>query len=142
MDSCEQIKYRHSASGTDLAGKTTMIELNSVSFGNGDVTFIKEVEATPTTSETTGNVTVKNVGHPGVPAYFEVTFMLGCDWQDGPIQFSNFFHLKALVLGKSRESSYLAVEAEAARSLAPMLRMIADDVEGQVAVFDAKADKT
>lgn len=118
------------------------MELKAVSFGNGEVTFYSEVEETPTTTTKSGNVTVNNVGRPGVPAYFEVQFMLNCQYVAGQIDAQNIFHFRALVTDKGRDTSYAEVEAEGARLLAPMLREIADNIEKQVAEFDSKAGKS
>ena len=69
----------------------------SATIANGTVRFVREVEAVPTTSETTGNVTVNNMGSDGVPAHYLVGFMVSADMAEGSIGGFNAFHIETIV---------------------------------------------
>lgn len=99
-----------------------MIELKQVRYGNGSVRFFGQVEPTPTTSETHGNVTVNNMGKPGSPARYEVTYMISCDFEMEGVQLNNTFHWDVALTGVHRDDPYAGIEAEGARQLPPMLR--------------------
>ncbi|HZW15430.1 MAG TPA: hypothetical protein VFF66_04150 [Brevundimonas sp.] len=114
-----------------------MAELKDIRWGNGTVRYFSEVEPTPTTSKTTGNVTVNNMGQPGLPAYYEVTYMLSCDFEASGVEITNHVHWTAALTGVGRDAPYGEVEAEGARQIAPMLRSVADQIEKLVAEFDA-----
>jgi hypothetical protein len=115
-----------------------MIELKQVRYGNGSVRFFAEVEPTPTTSETHGNVTVNNMGKPGSPARYEVTYMISSDFEMEGVEVNNVFHWTVALTGVHRDDPYAGIEAAGARQLAPMLRAVADQIEKEVAEFDAE----
>jgi hypothetical protein len=114
------------------------MEIKSVEVGSGSLEYSSEILATKDTSETTGNVTINNVGRPGVPAHFRATFMIAAEFECEGISLRNAFHFDCAVTEKDRNSSYNLVESAAARKLAPMLRLIAAEVEKSVQEFDAK----
>lgn len=115
-----------------------MPEVKDVSFGYGSVRHVREVEETPTTTHVNGNVTVNNMGRPGVAGHFEVTFMISCDVEDEGHEVRNVFHWTSIVPEPSKTAPYLEVESAAARQLAPLFRQVAQALEDQVKDFDAK----
>lgn len=117
-----------------------MTELKSVDFAYGSVTFYKKIEAVPTTTKREGNVTINNMGTPEIPSFHEVSYVLTCNFGDGPREFSNTFHWEVRVEDKGRNAPYGEIEAEAARKIAPMLRAVADEIERAVAEFDSNAN--
>jgi hypothetical protein len=123
---------------SDLSTEITMANLIDVSFGHGTLRYFSAVDEVPATSKTTGNVTVNNMGSPGSPAYFEVSFMLSADFEEGGMTRTNIFHWNVSVLDMNIKSSYRDVESEAARKIGPMLRQLADSIEKQVAEYDAR----
>lgn len=114
-----------------------MADLKDVRYGNGSVRFFGEVEPIPATSETRDNITINNMGQPGEPARFEVTYMIACDFEMDGVEVNNLFHWTVALTGVHRDDPYAGIEAEGARQLAPMLRSVADQIEKQVAEFDA-----
>lgn len=115
-----------------------MAQVKSVTLGHGEVRFFKKVEATPTTTRRNGNVTVKNVGQPGSPAYFEVSYMIFCTIGERDHDYQNIIHCKVRVDEQDGMTPYFEIEDAAARQLAPMLREIADLVDAQVTAGDSQ----
>lgn len=108
---------------------------------NGRIAFFKRVEETKTISETTGNVTINNIGRPAIPAHYEVAFTITADLQDGGIELRNVFQLSCIVLNENDGAQYRKVEDQSARQLAPILRAVADHIEKKVADFDSQRGK-
>jgi len=119
-----------------------MVTTTEVEFGYSSVVYRQEIPAVPTTTQRDGNVTINNIGTPGVPASFEVTSMITADHEAGDVKFHNIFHWKVVLVGLPKDAPYSEVDAEAARRLAPMLRDVADLIEQQVKAYDerSKAD--
>lgn len=117
-----------------------MAKIDGVEIRNGSVVFTRAVEEVPSSTKREGNVTINNVGSPGVPAYFEVSFMLNSNFSDGAIKSSNVFHWHCIVPAENSDQSYQKIEDDAARQIAPMLRELADLVEGQVGTPKPPAD--
>ena len=115
-----------------------MLELKNVRYGNGSVRFFAEVEPTPTTTETRDNITINNMGQPGTPARYEVTYMIATEFEMDGVEIRNTFHWDVALTGVNREDSYVGIEAAGARQLAPMLRAVADQIEKEVAEFDER----
>jgi hypothetical protein len=113
-----------------------MPTLNEVQLTAGEITFSKEEKGRPATSETKDNVTINHVAIPGTPAHYEVTFMVSATFQEAEgLDFSNRFHLTCLVPEPSDRAQYRAVEDQAARQIAPMLRSLADKIEAHLPDF-------
>lgn len=108
-----------------------------VEFGYGQVTFNGAIEAVPASEHRDGNVTVRNMATPGRPAHFEVSTMFKVRHEEGGLSVSNTFFLTTFVTGLSKDAPYDEVDAVGARSLASLLRAIAESVETQVAEYDA-----
>ncbi|MDB5678649.1 hypothetical protein [Sphingomonas bacterium] len=117
-----------------------MASLIEAEIGYGSIKFIKAIEPTPTTSETEGNVTVKNMGSPGVPAYYDASFMLHAKHDKSGVTFSNIFHWNVIVNAKTIDAPYSEIEGAAALQIAPMLRELADEIEKQVAGSATKTE--
>lgn len=115
-----------------------MVDLREVRYGNGSVRFFGEVEPTPATSETRDNITINNMGQPGAPSRYEVTYMISCDFKMGGAEVRNTFHWTVALSGANRDDQYASIEAEGAQQLAPMLRAVAERIEAEVAAFEAE----
>src|SRR4051812_28930475 len=115
-----------------------MATIQKLQIGNGQVAFVTKVDPTPTTSETSGSVTINNIGRPGKPAHYEITFSISVDSLEGRVEGYNTFLWNEIVLDERDDVPYREVEAKAARQIAPMLRAVADQVEKEVAAFDAR----
>ena len=115
--------------------------IGQVEFGYGSVQYVREVEATPTTTEVQGSVTINKIGSPGRDAYFLVTFMLTCEPDNDAEGDRNIFHWTEKVAGLARGTPYSEIEAHAARQLSPNLRSAADHIERMVADFDKTTNK-
>lgn len=117
-----------------------MVQIQNLKFGFGTLTYRGRVEAIPASVVKQGNVTTHNAAQPGSPAYFEVAFQIqGHVEEDGVSEF-HIFNLTVPLIDKPADSSYSEIEAEAAKQLAPMLRLFADEIERQVAETDAPAE--
>jgi hypothetical protein len=117
-----------------------MTSVVNFEMGNGSITFHSEVPPQPETKEVNGNVTVMNVAKAGVPAYYEVEFMICAHLECDGLNFSNIFHWKTLVPDISDLAEYRSVEDRAAKQVAPMLRALADRIESEQPNFDRPPD--
>jgi hypothetical protein len=119
-----------------------MASIKDFQMGNGSVTFRSEIEPTPETRETSkqGSVVVNTINSAtqGVPAYYEVSFMLNTTIEHDGVVASNIFHWTCLVSEKSDRAQYRSVEDQAARQIAPMLRSLADKIEASLPDFQEK----
>lgn len=116
-----------------------MLTMTEMNLGYGSVRYYPKIEAVPESSETTGNVTVNNMGSPEIAAHHLVTFHLDSAFEGSGLRIPIQFSWSVIVAGMEPEASYLQVESEAARLIAPMLRDVAASIEEQVADSDAKA---
>ena len=105
---------------------------------HGEIAYVPEVPTVEPTSETTGNVTINNMGSPGTPAHFVVTFSTNATFETSGVRSSLYLRPNVVVTGESKESAFEAIEGLAAKCLAPMLREIADKIERQVEEYEAK----
>ncbi|MGH0244376.1 hypothetical protein [Sinorhizobium meliloti] len=112
--------------------------ITQVKFGNGNIRFNSKVDAVPATSKTTGNVTINNAGQEEIPAHYETSFMISVYGEERGIEFSNVFHWNDIVPIDRADAPYREIEDAAARRLAPMLRAVADQVDQEMAAFDAR----
>ena len=115
-----------------------MTDLTLASFGNGEIRYISKVDAVPTTSETNGNVTVKNMGRDEIPGHFETSFMIQVKIEESGIDAYSSFHWHDVVLADQADVSYRSIEDKAARRIAPMLRTLADRLDQAMAEFDQR----
>ena len=109
-----------------------------VGFESGQIAYQGTIEPTPATSTTSGNVTVTNTAQPGRPAHYDVSFTIHFETGDSPLQAATIFSVHLRLPGFGRDAPYGQVESLAARQVAPVLRAVADQIEQQVAEFDAK----
>lgn len=115
-----------------------MSSVKHISFGSGQITFIPEVEPTPTTSETTGIVTVNNMGKPGIPAHFFTSFLLTVQIEESGVIFDNVLNWCDIIPSDDPHSSYRHIEDKAVRKLAPALRAVADRIDKALDDWDQK----
>lgn len=115
-----------------------MTTLISARIKNGEIAYVSGQQNTPLTSETMGSVTIENPGSTDRPAHFMTPFLIEAQMEAGGIKFSNVLHWNGVVLGESDDAPYRQVEDKAARTLAPMLRAFADQIEQEIARFDEK----
>lgn len=115
-----------------------MPKITTVEFGNGEIRFVAKVDPVPASSKTTGNVTVNNSAQPGSPAHYRTSFMLSTDLEEEGVIASNVFHWNSVVLNDDQNASYRAIEDQAVRQIAPLLRAVADEMDKAVAEFDAR----
>lgn len=108
-----------------------MPKILKVKFGNGSIAYRQEINATPETSETEGEVS-----NPGQPSHFKTSFMLNISGEEGGIEFSNVFHWDGVVLAEDHQTPYREIEDAAARQLAPALRAVADLIEQDIQRFE------
>ncbi|WP_139802578.1 hypothetical protein [Aurantimonas sp. 22II-16-19i] len=113
-----------------------MLKITSVGFGNGSIEFERGIPGTPETVERSGNSTFITRAQPGTPAHFDATFMLVIRGENDGLEFSNTFHLSVPVPNDDHCATYRAIEAEAARLLAPVLRGASEEIDRMVAEFD------
>lgn len=121
---------------TGSAEKGETMQVKDARLGNGSITYMREIEPRPETRETSrhGNVTTNiiNQAIEGVPAHYEVTFMLNSTFETEGIQAHNVFHWNCVVVEKNERAPYRSIEDQAARQIAPMLRSLADRIESQM----------
>lgn len=115
-----------------------MARLKEVIFGNGSITYVKKVDGRPESTEKNGNITVHNSAIPGVPAHYQISFMINSEFEQDGVQFLNFFHLNYVVSEQSDRAEYRSIEDQAAKQLGPMLRALAEKIEADLPVFDQK----
>lgn len=115
-----------------------MTDLTLSSFGNGEIRYIAKIDAIPPTSETTDNVTIKNMGRDAVPGHFETSFMMQIKIEESGIDAYSTLHWNDVVLADRADISYRAIEDQAARRIAPMLRSLADRIDQAMAEFDGR----
>lgn len=102
----------------------------TVNITYGKVAYRHEVPPVPETSRVEGNVTIKNVAQPGIPAYFQVDFRLDCEFdKDEPLGVSNSIFWTVNVTGLGPDASYKDIEAKASEQIVPMLRDVAEILE-------------
>lgn len=114
------------------------LKLNDVGFGFGEVQCFSKVDAVPATTKVKGNVTIKNEGSPEIPTHYEVTHRVRCKFGEGLEETLNYLNWTVRLYGIDKKSPYHAIEAEAARHIAPMLRAVAQEIEDRVAEYDAE----
>jgi hypothetical protein len=90
--------------------------------GRGSVVFIEK--------EKTSDVTYMS--------RYEVTYRIEVESTDELNPFFHEFYLKYYFQSDKDEGAYREIETQSARKLAPMLRLIASQIESQVADFDAR----
>lgn len=115
-----------------------MARLLDVAFPNGEIFYVAKVPEVPATTETKGNVTINNMGSPGVPSYFEVSFRTVATFDHDGVHRDFYLTPSIVISGHSKDSTFREIESKAARSVAPMLRAIADEIEQQVKDYDEK----
>lgn len=109
-----------------------MAKVTAVEIGYGSIQFISKVEPTPTTTQRMDNVTVNNVGRPGVPAHFTADFLVGASIEEGVHAFTSWFNVKTLVQEPDPDASFSSVETVAATQLVDILRQVAANIETQM----------
>lgn len=107
-------------------------------FGNGQIHFVGKVDPVPATSKTTGIVTVNNAAQPGIEAHYKTSFMLDTQFDVDGISVQNIFHWNSIILNDDENASYRSIEDQAARQIPLMLRAVADELDKEIAAFDAK----
>lgn len=118
-----------------------MPELKLLTLNNGTIQYFSKIDAVPTTSEKAENVTVNIVGREEVPAHFQTSFMISVEIEEGPLKTGNVFHWNDVVPVAEPDAPYRSIEDQAARRIAPMLRLLADQIEADIARVDAIAAK-
>lgn len=113
-----------------------MPTIKDVQIHHGEVKFVPEIEATPTTTKTEGNVTINNMGQPGYPAYFDVGFFISVDIEESGLESMNSIHWNVPVQRNDDTAPYREVETQAALLIAPMLRAAADLIEKKVRSYE------
>ncbi|MGL4441129.1 MAG: hypothetical protein ACRCUE_17870, partial [Bosea sp. (in: a-proteobacteria)] len=109
-----------------------MVNLTKFRITNGEIQFIRQVDAIPTTTKKEGNVTINNMGTDAVPAHFEVSFMISAEFGEGHDHVNNAFHLNCIVNNTNDSASYRAVESQAIAELGPMLRAMASKIDEHI----------
>jgi hypothetical protein len=109
------------------------MEIRKLQLGFGRLVYHSEIEAIPASVVTEGNVTTHTAETLGRPHYFEATFQISGDVEHDGIAVFNVFSIDVPVVGRSGRSPYAEIESEAARQLAPILRLFAEEIEKQVA---------
>jgi hypothetical protein len=117
-----------------------MTALKDAMLGTGDVTYVKKVDAKPETRDSSGGVTVINAPVAGIPAHYNVSFMLDATFDHESLEVRNVFHWNCVVSETSDRAPYRSVEDRAARQVAPMLRALADKIEADLPNFDASPE--
>ena len=115
-----------------------MPKITSVEFGNGEIRFVGKVDPVPASSKTTGNVTVNNSAQPGVPSHYLTNFMISAELEEKGLTARNVFQWNSVVLSDDQNAPYRAIEDQAVRQIAPLLRAVADEMDKAVAEFDAR----
>jgi hypothetical protein len=109
------------------------VQIRKLKLGFGRVVYSPKVETIPASVVTEGNVTTHTPENPGQPSYFAATFQISGDVEHDGVELFNVFSLDVPVVGGSGRSPYAEIESEAARQLAPILRLFAEELEKQVA---------
>lgn len=115
-----------------------MPRISAVEFENGKVQFNPKRDAIGPTSEIDGEIAIHNYGLPARPAHYQVSFVITFECEERGVRYRDMSHWTCMLLTDDDTLSYREVESRAARQLAPMLRAVADQVEEQVAAFDAQ----
>lgn len=96
-----------------------------VTLYNGQVTHLPAVAAVPTSDGTEAT--------KGLPAVFEVTFMIATEHDVDDRRMPNTFHWQTAIPNMPRDAAYRAIETAAAELLPGQLRQLADALEKEVA---------
>ena len=115
-----------------------MAAIKNVGFGYGEIQYYSKVESVPETTETTGIVTITNPAIAEIPSHFVASFQIKFTAENQTLQISNALHFSLPIPSLDSDVSFLKIESEAARQIAPMLRFLADSVEAQMLEFDEK----
>lgn len=116
------------------------MEVESLVLGYGAVTYRNAEEGKPATSKATGSLTLTTGPVEGVPEHFQVSFRVKYKIASGEMLISNDFYLLTTLTETPHTTPYIEVEHEAAKQLAPMLRLLADEIERQVAASEAQPE--
>ena len=96
------------------------------SFSNGSICFRHEEPGRPATTETSGNITVRNAEIPPKPSFFDVSFNIGAHLNLAGAETHSTLLLNIPVPRATSDIPYREVEDEAARHLPQVLRALAD----------------
>ena len=118
-----------------------MVNVRETSVGFGTVRLIGKVDPVLETVEKHGNVTVRNAGSAGQPAYFEVAHQIQFYTEQSGISLFNVFSLTIPLTDILPDTPYTQIELEAARQLALVLRSCAQQIEALVMASEAKGDE-
>ncbi len=109
-----------------------MANLVNANLENGSIQYYGKIDAIPASSETNGNVTVKNAAVDEVPAYYDVSFLINSNFEELGIQFNNVFHWHCAVKEEDSFAQYRLIEDQAAQAVPTMLRVLADRLEERI----------
>lgn len=115
-----------------------MTKLKNATVNNGRINWIEGSPAVAPRVERDGNVTVNYEGTEAVPAYFQTSFMIEAEIEEGGISVNNIFHWDGIVIEKNDGSSYREIETLAVNKIAPLIRELADKIETQIAEFEKR----
>lgn len=104
---------------------------------NAEIYWVNEIEAVPKTTKRDGNVTINNMGSPGRPGYFSVSFRMNAKFETGEISESLWFTPTVPIIGATKDISFGELEDQAMHELPAMFRALADDIERQITTWDA-----
>lgn len=116
------------------------MKLTDLKLGFGTLRYVAGEDEVPYSVTQTDDVTFHNHAKPGRPAYYDVSFQVSATVEIEGVSEFTVFSVSIPVIGKSGNSSYKEVESEAARQLAPVLRLFAEDIERQVAASEDQTD--
>lgn len=117
--------------GTETAGL-------SVAIGNGAIAYREAIAPTPASTVRKGSVTTHNEARSGIPGHFSVVFKVTAERSTSGVSSPIDLHWSEIVVAAD-DAPYRAIEAEAARRIAPALRAVAEQIEALVAEYDALA---
>ena len=113
------------------------MQLHDLQIGFGSIKFQGPIKGVSASVTREGNVTTHNPAQVGRPARFDVSFQIQGNIEDSQVVEFQVFALTVPVVDKPAMSAYAHIEAEAARHLAPILRLFADAIEKEVAATEA-----
>lgn len=111
-------------------------KVETVVLGPGAVAFKRGEPPLPASEETAGNIRIEHAARPGLPAHFEVAFQIEVIVSSGDALCRSILDLTVPMTSEDDATPYRQIESEAARSLAPAFRSVADRLQALVEAFD------
>lgn len=118
------------------------MKLTEAIIPNAEIGWVNEIPAVPQSTKVEGNVTINNMGSPGVPSYFDATFSIHAKFEHKGVKQTLLLMPHVPILGETKEVAFGEIEGKALRKLGPMFRAIADDFDRQMAEWDAEEAAT